>query len=112
MNNTIKAKKRKNKISKKIKVVSNRIRIIVFKSIKYDYIQAIDDEKNITLTTFTTKKIKSEKKIEKDVKIAEAMAEFLNSKKIVSIVFDRRGYRYHGRIKIIAETLRKNGIKF
>lgn len=110
--NNIKIQRRKIKNTQKIRKVSDRVRILVKKSLKYDYIQAIDDKKNKTIFSTNTQKIKDGKKIEKDKKIAEEMANYLVKNKIKKIVFDRNGYKYHGRVKIIAETLRKNQIIF
>jgi len=103
---------RKEKISKKIKQVSDRIRVVVYKSLKYDYLQAIDDKNGETLAGLSTKKFSKEKSDVKTQKFAQEFAEALSKKNIKQIVFDRRGYKYHGRIKAICDELRKNGIKF
>lgn len=103
---------RKAKVSKKARAISDRIRVVVYKSLNYDYLQAIDDKQHKTIAGVTTKKIEGKTRMEKAEKLGAAMATLLNEKKIKDIVFDRRGYKYHGRIKTLAEALRKNGINF
>ena len=77
----------------------------------------IDDMKQITLLSASSieKDVKSNSKVNKTELskiVAEKLAKKANDKKITKIYFDRGGYKYHGRIKIFAETLRKNGMEF
>ena len=79
--------------------------------------QIIDDDKNITLLSASSieKDIKSEKKVNKSELskiVAEKLAKKAQEKKITKIFFDRGVYKYNGRVKIFAETLRKNGMEF
>ncbi|NMD01381.1 MAG: 50S ribosomal protein L18 [Bacteroidales bacterium] len=101
---------RKNRISNKIKATSNRVRLTVFKSLKYDYIQIIDDKKHICIGGASTKNISGKNKMEKAKLLGEKIAKILNDNKITSVVFDRRGYKFHGRIKTIVEEIRKQHI--
>lgn len=110
MNNKIQL--RKNRIRKKIKSDQIKTRVLVIKSLKYDSLQAIDENTNQVIAGISTKDITGKNRQEKDKKIGENFAEILKNKKIDQIIFDRSGYKYHGRIKLIAESLRKNGIKF
>ena len=112
-------KKLKRKIRNRIKlkkVGSNRYRISVTKSLNNISAQIIDDNTKKTLVSATSieKTFKKEKikKMEKSNIIAEALAKRAKEKKIENVYFDRGGYKFHGRIKAFADTLRKNGLKF
>ena len=108
-----------NRVRNKIKKVSknDRFRLSVSRSTKNISAQIIDDNKNITLLSASSneKDIKSLKKINKTELskiVAEKLAKKAQEKKITKIYFDRGVYKYHGRIKVFAETLRKNGMEF
>ena len=98
------------------RVNSNRFRITVSKSLNNLSAQIIDDKAKKTLVSAssTEKDIKKNKvkKIEKSNLIGEVLAKRAKEKYISDVYFDRGGYKYHGRIKAFAETLRKNGLKF
>ena len=94
----------------------DRFRLSVFRSTKNISAQIIDDLKNITLLSVSS--------IEKDIKnmsiknktelskiVGEKLAKAAKEKKIVRIYFDRGIYKYHGRVKVLADTLRKNGME-
>jgi len=105
------------RIRKKVLGTAERPRFNVFRSTKHIYAQVIDDIKGVTLAAASTieKDIKSSlsgKKIEKAKAIGKAIAEVCKSKKIEAVVFDRGGYRYHGRVKAVAEAAREGGLKF
>ena len=109
--------KRKLRNRKKLKKVnSNRYRISVSKSLKNIFAQIIDDKKKKTLVSASSieKEIKKNKikKVEKSTLIGEILAKRAKEKNINEVYFDRGEYKYHGRIKAFAETLRKNGLKF
>ena len=109
--------KRKLRNRKKLKKMSNnRFRISVSKSLKNLSAQIIDDKSNKTIVSAssTEKEINKNKikKIEKSSIIGEILAKRAKEKNISEVYFDRGENRYHGRIKIFAETLRKNGLKF
>ena len=108
-------KKRSQRIRRKLKLVNkNRPRLSVFRSSKNISAQIIDDKKNITLISASslTEKTTGVKKSDISSKIAEALAKKAIEKKIKKVYFDRGRYKYHGRIKIFADTLRKNGMVF
>ena len=113
-NNKIKRKLRNRKKLKTVNV--NRLRISVYKSLNNLSAQIIDDKLKKTLVSASSfeKAIKSKKvkKIEKSSLIGEILAKRAKEKNISNVYFDRGEYRYHGRVKIFAETLRKNGLKF
>lgn len=90
-------------------------RLSVFRSAKYIYAQIIDDEKGKVLLSASEKDLKKEKGLKKSER-AKALGVFLAKealeKKIEKIVFDRGGYKYHGRVKALAEGAREGGLKF
>ena len=109
--------KRKLRNRKKLKEVNNnRYRISVTKSLNNLHAQIIDDKQRKTLVSASSieKEIKAKKvkKMEKSNIIGEVLAKRAKEKNIVEVYFDRGEYRYHGRVKTFAETLRKNGLKF
>ena len=114
INNKIKRKLRNRKKLKSVNV--NRYRISVTKSLNNLFAQIIDDKQKKTLVSASSieKEIKSKKvkKIEKSSMIGEILAKRAKEKNISEVYFDRGEYKYHGRVKIFAETLRKNGLKF
>ena len=95
---------------------NKRMRLTVSRSSKNISAQIIDDSKNKTLISATSnlKSLKNlkKKKIELSELVAVKLAEQAKLKKITKVYFDRSIYKYHGRIKIFAETLRKNGMEF
>ena len=114
INNKIKRKLRNRKKLKNVNI--NRYRVSVSKSLNNLSAQIIDDKQKITLVSASSieKEIKSKKvkKMEKSSLIGEILAKRAKDKKINEVYFDRGRYKYHGRIKIFAETLRKNGLEF
>ena len=114
INNKIKRKLRNRKKLKSVNV--NRYRISVTKSLNNLFAQIIDDKQKKTLVSASSIekeiKLKKVKKIEKSSLIGEILAKRAKEKNISEVYFDRGEYKYHGRVKIFAETLRKNGLKF
>ena len=107
------------RVSNKVKKVAprNRFRLCISRSSKNISAQIIGDTKNMTLLSASSieKDIKSGSKVNKielSKIVAEKLAKKANEKKITKIFFDRGVYKYHGRVKIFAETLRKNGMEF
>jgi large subunit ribosomal protein L18 len=108
--------KRKTRVRAKIRGTAKRPRLSVFRSNKAIYVQLIDDEQRKTLVAASEKELakKTEKKITKTEKaklIGELIAKKALKKKIKAVVFDRGSYRYHGRVKALAEGARKGGLK-
>ena len=114
INNKNKRKFRNRKRLKDINI--NRLRVTVSKSLKNLSAQIIDDKQKKTLVSASSveKEIKDKKvkKIEKSSLIGEILAKRAKEKNISEVYFDRGQYKYHGRLKTFAETLRKNGLKF
>ena len=110
-------KKRSRRIRKKLKKVnSERFRLTVNRSSRNISAQIIDDSMNKTVVSAssTEKDIKKDKKKKTDLSkvLGEILAKRAVQKKISKVYFDRGGYKYHGRIKALAEALRKNGLNF
>ena len=110
--------RRKFRIRNKLKKVSNkdRLRLSISRSTKNISAQIIDDIKQVTIISASSneKDLKSLKKNKSEISslVAEKLAKNAVDKKITKIYFDRGIYKYHGRVKIFADTLRKNGMKF
>ena len=109
--------KRKIRNRKKMKNVNNnKFRVTVFKSSKNISAQIIDDKirKTLVSASSTEKNFKKDKikKIELSNVLGELLAKRAKEKKIENVYFDRGGYKYHGRVKAFADSLRKNGMKF
>ena len=105
------------RIRKKLKKVSNdRYRLSISRSSKNISAQIIDDKKNITLVSASSidKDIKEIKKNKSELStiVAEILAKKANEKNIKKVYFDRGIFKYHGRVKLFADTLRKNGMEF
>ena len=110
-------KKRKLRNRKKLKNVNtNRYRVSVSKSLNNLSAQIIDDKQKKTLVSASSieKEVKAKKvkKMDKSSLIGEILAKRAKEKNISEVYFDRGAYKYHGRVKTFAETLRKNGLKF
>ena len=114
INNKNKRKLRNRKRLKDINI--NRFRVTVSKSLKNLSAQIIDDKQQKTLVSASSveKEIRDKKvkKIDKSSLIGEILAKRAKEKNISEVYFDRGQYKYHGRLKIFAEILRKNGLKF
>ncbi len=111
--------RRKRSIRNKIVGSGNRPRLTVYRSAGHIYAQIIDDEKRQTvISAASTEKELSERfaaaknKTEKSSLLGKVLAERALAKDIASVVFDRNGYGYHGRIKALAEAAREGGLVF
>jgi large subunit ribosomal protein L18 len=113
----VKARIRK-RVRAKIRGSAARPRVFVFKSNRYIYAQAVDDEKGAVLVSACTLeksvkgKVKNTKNKEACQSLGQVLAERLKEKKIEQVVFDRGTYPYHGRVKALADALRKGGLVF
>ncbi len=110
-------KLRHDRIRKKVFGTPERPRLCVFKSLKYIYAQIIDDTRGHTLVTATSLEkefsdFKSRDTIEVAKKVGELIAKRAVQKGIKSVVFDRSGYIYHGRIAALADAARAAGLEF
>ena len=117
MRKTSQKLKRRLRNRKKLKKInSNKYRVTISKSINHLSAQIIDDINRKTLVSASSieKDVKSKKlkKMEKSNFIGEILAKRAKEKNISEVYFDRGEHKYHGRVKMFAETLRKNGLKF
>ena len=110
--------RKKFRVRNKLKKVSSndRFRLSVSRSTKNISAQIIDDVKKVTLVSASSveKSIREQKKSKSELStlVAEALAKKAKEKKITKVYFDRGVYKYHGRVKLLAEELRKNGMEF
>ncbi|MCX7973773.1 MAG: 50S ribosomal protein L18 [Candidatus Aminicenantes bacterium] len=106
------------RIRKKIKGTAERPRVFVFKSNRYVYLQAINDLNGTVIASASSleKELRESSPSTKNKEIcqlvAERLAQRLKEKNISKIVFDRGTYPFHGRVKVLAETLRQHGLSF
>ena len=106
------------RVSNKVKKVApnDRFRLCISRSSKNISAQIIDDKEKKTLVSASSieKEIKAnkKKKSETSILLGEILAKRAKEKKIIQVYFDRGAYKYHGRIKMFAESLRKNGLEF
>ena len=107
--------KRTQRVRRKLrKINSKRFRLTIFRSSRNISAQIIDDKNNKTLVSASSvkKNVTTKKKIDLSIHVADELAKKALEKKITKVYFDRGGYKYHGRIKIFADTLRKGGLIF
>lgn len=109
---------RRNKIRRRIRSrisgVVSRPRLSVFRSNKAIYAQLIDDANGVTIVSASSTELKEVKgtKLELSTSVGKLIAEKALAKGITTIVFDRSGYLFHGRIKALADGARESGLKF
>lgn len=110
--------KRHLRVRKKIEGTTERPRLNIFRSAKHMYAQIIDDTKGVTLVAASTndKDLKSDiangGNIEAARKVGETIAKLAKEKGIDTVVFDRGGYIYHGRVQALADAAREAGLEF
>lgn len=109
-----KKESRHKRIRAKIKGIAEIPRLSVYRSNKYIYLSATDDELGKTILSVSDIKSKDNKKTksEKAKILGKEMGEKLKSKNIKKIIFDRGGYKYHGRVKSAADGIRESGLEF
>jgi large subunit ribosomal protein L18 len=110
-----KRKRRHKRIRAKIFGTEKRPRLCVFRSNKHIYAQLIDDEKGHTIVSASDlelKRIEKMTKVQKAKEVGKLIAKKAKEKNIEEVVFDRAGYKYHGRVKALAEGAREGGLKF
>jgi large subunit ribosomal protein L18 len=105
------------RIRKKISGTEEKPRLAVFRSNKQIYVQVVDDQKGVTLLAVSSKvkDIASRtgiKKTEQAKLVGQSLAARCKEKGIENVVFDRSGYKYHGRVKSLADAAREGGLKF
>ena len=107
---------RKKRMRRRILISNDRPRLTVFRSNKYVYAQIIDDNKRETIVMYSSKDLPKTKVSKSGIEIAMAVGEELakkaKAKKIKKVIFDRGAYKYHGKVKALAEGARKGGLEF
>jgi large subunit ribosomal protein L18 len=99
------------RLRNRIKGSAERPRLVIFRSLKHIYAQLVDDVAQHTLLTVGDGEM-SGKKSEKAALVGKALADVAKEKGITKVVFDRAGYRYHGRVKALADGAREGGLEF
>lgn len=105
-------KKRQKRVRSKIFGTATKPRLNVYKSLVATYAQLINDETGTTIIAFNDLKSKKGTKMENAKELGLKIAEFAKKEKITTCIFDRAGYKYHGRIKAVAEGAREAGLQF
>ena len=105
--------KRHNRIRKNLSGTAASPRLSIYRSNTNTYVQIIDDEAGNTLVSASTKELNTKSNnIEACAKLGETVAKKALDKGISEVVFDRSGYKYHGRVKALADAAREAGLKF
>jgi len=112
INKNTRRQKRKTKIRSKIRGTEDRPRLVVYRSNVHIYAQLIDDSTGKTIASVTDQKITKGTKSERAKVVGGEIAKIATTKKIAKVVFDRSGYRFHGRIKDLAQGAREGGLIF
>ena len=106
-------KKRQKRVRVKISGTAQCPRLSIFRSLKHLYVQLIDDQTGKTLASVKDSEVKVKgQKQEIALAVGKLLAEKAQKQNIKTIVFDRSGYKYHGRVKAVAEGARAGGLKF
>lgn len=105
--------RREKRIRTKIRAVSDRPRLSVSRSNVHIYAQIIDDAKNLTVASVSSKEVDAKlAKTAQAEAVGELIAKKATEKKVKEVVFDKGSYKYHGRVKALAEGARKGGLSF
>jgi len=106
--------RRHKRIRKKVFGTDKRPRLSIYRSLRYVYAQLIDDINSSTILTFSTQMLKVEKLSTMNAarECGRRLAEKAREEGIENVVFDRSGYKYHGRIKALAEGAKEGGLNF
>jgi large subunit ribosomal protein L18 len=106
------------RLRRKVQGTADRPRLCVFRSLKHIYAQLVDDDKGITIASASTadssfgESTKSRCNIKFAKEIGKKISQIAKEKNIAAVVFDKGGYRYHGKVKALAEAAREGGLKF
>ena len=100
------------RVRKKVSGTAERPRLVVYRSLKHTYAQLVDDVAQRTLATVSSHSLTDGKKSERATAVGKAVAERAKAAGITRVVFDRAGYRYHGRVKAVADGAREAGLEF
>ena len=100
------------RVRRRITGTAERPRLVVFRSLKHIYAQLVDDTAGRTLMSVSDSSVTEGKKAERSVQVGKAIAEKAKAAGITRVVFDRAGYKYHGRVKAVADGAREGGLEF
>ena len=100
------------RVRKKVTGTAERPRLVVFRSLKHITAQIVDDVSRRTLMTVSSTDLLSGKKTEKSTEVGRRIAARAKDAGITKVVFDRAGYKYHGRVKAVADGAREGGLEF
>jgi large subunit ribosomal protein L18 len=100
------------RVRKKVTGTAERPRLVVFRSLKHITAQIVDDVKRRTILTVSSTDLESGKKTEKSLEVGKRIAARAKDAGITKVVFDRAGYKYHGRVKAVADGAREGGLEF
>lgn len=102
----------KYRVRKNVNGTAERPRLSVFRSNKQIYAQVINDLNGTTIASASSLGLESMPKVEQAAKVGELVAAKAQEAGVTTVVFDRNGYLYHGRVKELADAARKGGLKF
>ncbi len=100
------------RVRKKVSGTAERPRLVVYRSAKHIYAQLVDDAARRTMATVSSVAVAAGKKVEKSVEVGKLIAARAKDAGITRVVFDRAGYKYHGRVKAVADGAREGGLEF
>ena len=100
------------RVRKTLEGTPERPRLVVRRSLKHIYAQLVDDRSARTLVAVSDLKLEEGKKAERSTAVGKALAAAAKKAGITQVVFDRAGYRYHGRVKAVADGAREGGLEF
>ncbi|MGH2378461.1 MAG: 50S ribosomal protein L18 [Candidatus Limnocylindria bacterium] len=103
---------RHRRVRKRVEGAADRPRLAVFRSLSHIYAQVIDDRARRTLAAASDVEVKSGNKTERAREVGKAVAERAKAAGVGEVVFDRGGYKYHGRVKALADAARETGLRF
>jgi large subunit ribosomal protein L18 len=100
------------RVRKKVAGTAERPRLVIFRSVKHIYAQLVDDVSRRTIATVASSDIAEGKKTAKSTEVGKRIAARAKEAGITQVVFDRAGYKYHGRVKAVADGAREGGLEF
>ena len=100
------------RVRKKVSGTPERPRLVVYRSLKHIYAQLVDDVAQRTLMTVSSHAVTEGKKTERSTAVGRTLADRAKEAGITRVVFDRAGYKYHGRVKAVADGAREGGLDF
>ena len=100
------------RVRRRLAGTAERPRLVVYRSLKHIYAQLVDDTSSRTIATVSDHALGEGKKTEKSAEVGRQIAARAKDAGITRVVFDRAGYKYHGRVKAVADGAREGGLEF